>query len=245
MGWTAPRRRRGARARGARWSRSSGSRPQWSAGVDGDGLPAGRSVDVAGAGAGGGGVAPEGFSGELAEAYRHIHPDDVPRVAADVEAALASTGAYTTEYRVPLPDGRTRHIAARGQMITDAAGHPLRLVGAAHDVTAERESSERIRAALESLAIGYLAMGADWRVGYVNARAERLTGRSRDELLGRSLREAFPATVGTVFEERYRQAVRSGEAVTFEAHYPGEPDIWVEVQAVPENGGGPPPLPPP
>ena len=183
------------------------------------------------------GVAPEGFSGELAEAYRHIHPDDVPRVAADVEAALASTGEYTTEYRVPLPDGRTRHLSARGQMITDAAGNPLRLVGAAHDVTAERESSERTRAALESLAIGYLAMDTDWRVSYVNTRAERLTGRSRDELLGRSLWEAFPATVGTVFEDRYRGAVRSGEAVTFEAHYPGEPDVWVEVRAVPENGG--------
>ncbi|MDP9430061.1 MAG: SpoIIE family protein phosphatase [Actinomycetota bacterium] len=183
------------------------------------------------------GVEPEGFSGELAEAYRHIHPEDVPRVAAEVEDALARTGAYTTEYRVPLPDGGTRHVTARGRMLTDAAGAPVRLVGAAHDVTAERESSNRIRAALESLAIGYLAMDADWRITYVNARAERIAGRSREELVGRTLWEQFPAAVGTVFEERYRHAAESGEAVTFEAHYPEPLNIWVEVRAVPENGG--------
>jgi PAS domain S-box-containing protein len=183
------------------------------------------------------GVDPEGFSGELAEAYRHIHPEDVPRVAAEVDAALASTGAYTTEYRVPLPDGGTRHVAARGRMLTDASGAPARLVGAAHDVTAERESSNRIRAALESLAIGYVAVDADWRITYVNARAECITGRSREELVGRTLWEEFPAAVGTVFEERYRRAAESGEAVTFEAYYPEPLDIWVEVRAVPESGG--------
>ena len=107
------------------------------------------------------------------------------------------------------------------------ADRPVRLVGAAHDVTADRESGDRVRAVLESLAIGYLAMDADWRITYVNAQAERITGRLRDELVGGTLWEEFPATVGTVFEERYRHAADSGEAVTFEAHYPEPLDIWV------------------
>ncbi|SHN87908.1 PAS domain S-box-containing protein [Geodermatophilus obscurus] len=183
------------------------------------------------------GVAPEDVSGEPAEVHRHIDPADVARVAADVEAALAGIGGYTAECRVPLPDGRTRHLSARGQLITDAAGNPLRLVGAALDVTAERKISQRVHAALESLPISYLAMDADWRMTYLNARAERLTGRSRDELLGRTLWEAFPAIVGTVFEERSRQALRSGEAITFEASHPEAPDVWVEVRAVPGSGG--------
>ena len=183
------------------------------------------------------GVDPADFHGRLSDAYRHIHPDDVPRVAAEVDAALGRTGAYTTEYRVLLADGGVRHLSARGRMLADADGRPVRLVGAAHDVTAERESSGRVHAALESLAIGYLAMDADWRITYVNAQAEHITGRPRGELLGGTVWELFPAAVGTVFEDHYRRAAASGEAVTFEAHYPEPLDVWVEVRAVPENGG--------
>ena len=50
-----------------------------------------------------------------------------------------------------------------------------------------------------------------WRFTYVNAEAERLLGRPREELLGGVIWELFPAAVGSDFEANYR-AVRETAA---------------------------------
>jgi ABC-2 type transport system permease protein len=47
------------------------------------------------------------------------------------------------------------------------------------------------------MAVGFIAMDPGWVMTHVNAEAERITGRPRAQLPGRTLWEAFPATVGT------------------------------------------------
>ena len=90
---------------------------------------------------------------------------------------------------------------------------------------------------LETMPVGYLALDRDWRITHVNAEGERAAGTPREQLLGRSFWEAFPATVGTCFEENYRHAVRERVDVVFDAHYPPPLDVWVEVRAVPGDDG--------
>ncbi|WP_432574363.1 SpoIIE family protein phosphatase [Kineococcus sp. SYSU DK005] len=182
------------------------------------------------------GVRREEFGEDLAEAMARIHPEDRDRVDADVAAAVR-TGVFASAYRVLLPGGATRWLEGRGRTLPDAAGAPARLVGAAHDVSAHRRVTERIAGALESMAVGYLVLDPDWRIAYVNAEAERIGGQRRADVLGRTLWEAFPATVGSVFEERYRRAVATGQPEVFDAHYPEPLDVWVEVRAVPEDEG--------
>ncbi|MBF5080791.1 SpoIIE family protein phosphatase [Quadrisphaera sp. INWT6] len=89
----------------------------------------------------------------------------------------------------------------------------------------------------ESMAVGYLSMDADWRISYVNSQAVRALSRPREELVGGVIWELFPATVGTDFEAGYRRAATTGEAVTFDAHYPEPLNAWYEVRAVPEAEG--------
>ena len=50
-----------------------------------------------------------------------------------------------------------------------------------------------------------------------NAVTIPLAAGLRDALLGESLWEQFPAAVGSDFERYYRQAVETGQPVTFEA----------------------------
>jgi len=66
------------------------------------------------------------------------HPDDVPRVLADLAGAIETGGGYTTEFRVPLADGGMRWITAIGRVEADAFGRTARVIGLTLDTTARK-----------------------------------------------------------------------------------------------------------
>lgn len=177
-----------------------------------------------------------GFSGRPEDVYAHVHPDDVDDVVDRVQRAVDTHGTYDAEYRIVLPDGGHRWVAARGQVLSGEGTAP-RLVGVVHDTTAQRNTLELAAQTLESMAVGYLAMDEGWRVTYVNDEAERTLGLPRAELLGGVIWEMFPATVGTEFEAGYRRAAETGQPSTFDAYYPEPLNAWYEVRANPEHGG--------
>ncbi|WP_194906405.1 SpoIIE family protein phosphatase [Quadrisphaera sp. INWT6] len=177
------------------------------------------------------------FTGRPEDVYANVHPDDVADVVARVQHALATAGTYRAQYRISLPEGGVRWVAARGQTLTDGHGTTTALVGAAFDVTELHEAHARTATVLETMAIGYLSVDAHWVITYVNAAAEQVAQAPRSDLVGRSFWEAFPATAGTEFERSYRRAVATGTTVSFDAFYPEPLDVWVEVRAVPEGDG--------
>src|SRR5882724_7978529 len=73
-------------------------------------------------------------------------------------------------------------------------------------------------AILESLSEAVIAIDRDWRCTYVNSAAERLTGRPREELLGRACRDTVSASLGQGFESACRRAMSEGATVPFEDH---------------------------
>jgi PAS domain S-box-containing protein len=166
-----------------------------------------------------------------------LHPDDLPRVSEALQTSIETCGEYESEYRVVLPDGGMRWVQARGRTVADARGRAARVLGAAYDTTEEKAGEVRVARVLEAMPAGFYSLDAHWRFTYVNAEAERLLGRSRDELLGETLWEAFPAAVNSVFEDSYRTAVRTGKPVNFDAHYPAPLSGWYEVQAWPSPEG--------
>jgi PAS domain S-box-containing protein len=100
-----------------------------------------------------------------------------------------------------------------------------------------REAQERAAAILESITDGFILLDREWRFVHVNAEAERINGMPREEHLGRSQWELFPATLGTPFETELRRAVAEQVAVQFENYY--EPwDAWFFHKAYPSKDGG-------
>jgi PAS domain S-box-containing protein len=90
--------------------------------------------------------------------------------------------------------------------------------------------------ALETMPSAFLSMDPELRFTYVNPRGERLLGMSREELVGRSLFEAFPRAEGGTFAAHYHRALERRESVTFEAFY-GSAESWFEVTAWPDPFG--------
>ena len=117
----------------------------------------------------------------------------------------------------------------------------------AHDVLERRveertaeltRTSERVRNVLESISDGFIAMDQDLVVTYFNAAAERLLGREREEVIRRNLFEAFPEARGSIFEQKYTEAVRERKSVAFETYFGEEPyDTWYDVKVRPYEDG--------
>ena len=177
------------------------------------------------------------FTMDLKAFNDRVHPDDLPRVTHAFETALETCGEYAAEYRVVLPDGEVRWVAARGRALCGDDGTAERLIGAAYDTTHVHEGEARVARVLESMSSAFYSLDAEWRFTYVNAEAERILRRPRHELVGQNIWELYPAGVGGEFDLRYREAVETGETVTFEAHLPEPLNGWFEVRAWPMPEG--------
>ena len=103
--------------------------------------------------------------------------------------------------------------------------------------TAAAVAAEQQQAAvLASIADAFYLLDREWRFTYVNAAAEPLLRTTREALLGRSLWEAFPGVIGSVFEGPYREAMATGRPTSAEAYF--EPlRTWFDVRSYPWTGG--------
>jgi PAS domain S-box-containing protein len=89
---------------------------------------------------------------------------------------------------------------------------------------------------LESITDAFFSLNGNWEFSYVNRQTEKTLGRQASELLGKSIWEVYPGTVGSDFERMYRKAAQERTAVTFSSYYPDH-DRWYEVNAYPAQGG--------
>ena len=96
------------------------------------------------------GLPPGGFGGSFDAWMALLHPDDVPRVVATVNAAMASPSPYRLDTRVIWPDGTVRSIEAWGEVTTDEAGAPTGTIGCVRDVTDEVETRHALTVALDA-----------------------------------------------------------------------------------------------
>jgi serine phosphatase RsbU (regulator of sigma subunit)/PAS domain-containing protein len=179
----------------------------------------------------------EGFDQSIEAFNARLHPDDLPRVSEALRGCIETCGEFESEYRVVLPDGETRWVHARGRALCGPDGVAERLLGAAYDTTGERSAAARVTRVLEAMPAGFYSLDREWRFTHVNAEAERLLGRSREDLLGRVIWDDWPAALNSEFEDNYRAAMRTGKPVAFDAYYPAPLDGWYELRAWPSPDG--------
>ncbi len=94
------------------------------------------------------GLIPGSFGRTFADFLALVHPEDRDAVVAAGARCLSGSGEYTAEYRVLRPDGRECWILARGNVVRDQDGKPVRLTGVLSDVTERRRmESDLVRLA--------------------------------------------------------------------------------------------------
>ena len=114
-----------------------------------------------------------------------LHPEDRERVLAEIRQHFEQHTPYVVEYRMRARDGGWRWFMVHGQAVWDA-GHPVRMAGAAIDITGRKESEHRIREleerffrfAEQSTEVFWLTQADPERVLYVSPSFERIWGYS-------------------------------------------------------------------
>ncbi len=79
----------------------------------------------------------------LDQRLARIHPDDRDAQGAAMVEAVSQGREYEAEYRVVWPNGDTRWVLARGQVVPDDARGPWRIMGITLDIT-ERKAAEAL-----------------------------------------------------------------------------------------------------
>ena len=129
---------------------------------------------------------------------RVLHPEDRESVVKAVESSLQTGAEYEAEYRVLLPGGQVRWIAGRGQVESNSDGQPVRIRGAAFDITKRKLAEEQFRLVVEEAAPSAMIMvNAEGRITLVNTQAEIVFGYAREELIGHSIELLVPELFGS------------------------------------------------
>src|SRR5215470_11458345 len=121
-----------------------------------------------------------------------LHPEDRERVLEAIENTLRTGADYEAEYRVMLPGGQLRWIAGWGQVEFDRRGQPLRMRGAALDITKRKQAEEQFRLVVEAAPSAMIMVNTDGCITLVNTQAEAVFGYDRQELIGRCIETLVP-----------------------------------------------------
>jgi PAS domain S-box-containing protein len=74
-----------------------------------------------------------------------VHPDDRAKIQAAVRATLTTGQPYNLDHRIIRPDGVERIVHEQSEIIRDANGRPIKMVGTVQDVTNSRRAEEALR----------------------------------------------------------------------------------------------------
>jgi PAS domain S-box-containing protein len=80
-----------------------------------------------------------------------VHAEDRALAEGAVERCLKTREPFSFYNRILRPDGEERVIHARGDIVSDEHGNPIRMFGTAQDVTERQQAEERLRATTEQL----------------------------------------------------------------------------------------------
>ena len=145
-----------------------------------------------------------------------IHPNDHEPVRQAVDRALQSGEDFVVEYRILRPDGSIRWIGARGRRY--GTTEPVRLMGAAMDITERKEMAESVRKAAQEWQTTFdstpdiiMILDSDFKIRRHNAAATTFFGLSSLEILGRHCHDLMHDTKEPPLDCPVRRSLQSGD----------------------------------
>ncbi|MBD2156585.1 PAS domain S-box protein [Leptolyngbya sp. FACHB-16] len=150
--------------------------------------------------------------------FSALHPEDRSTVKAAIERCIEERVDYAVEKRCYHPDGSLHWLIARGQLVYDSQGIPIRLVGVTLDITEQkqteialRESQELFQSFMDYSPIAAFIKDEAGHYLYANSWVERVYGRPQSELLGKTDFELLPSAVAQQFYENDKAVLSSGQ----------------------------------
>jgi PAS domain S-box-containing protein len=196
------------------------------------------------------GLEPQSVAITFESFLARVHEHDRAHTTEQVQAALArGTGLFEYSERIVRDDGTVRHLRTIGEVVVDASGRAVGLVGACRDVTDEVERVDTIALfedffhnAQIGMAVLHVADPKDAgsaRLVSFNPAAETIARRPLVELLGAPLRDVVPFAPEGVLFGLVTSVAREGvtrEATVLRSRDPRDPDRALSIKAFPLPG---------
>lgn len=129
----------------------------------------------------------------IEEAFTSIHPDDLERVATDIQHTMQRGGSFRCEYRVRQEDGCYRWIEASGHCELNAEGEAVRFPGVLIDIESRRAAEaerDRVTALLRIFAAAVpgvvYAKDLEGRMLVANHGTTELIGKPPEFYIGKT-----------------------------------------------------------
>jgi PAS domain S-box-containing protein len=160
------------------------------------------------------GAAPEEWLADPELFAKLLHPEDREQVLSDHVRANRAGAPLRLEYRLTTWAGRVVWVRDESVVVRDVAGRPLFRQGVLLDITDRKEAEEQVlfqAHLLEQVQAAVIATDLRGRVTHWNEYAERLYGWSREETLGRDVRELTVGPGQIAVTEEIVRKVGAGE----------------------------------
>jgi PAS domain S-box-containing protein len=193
-----------------------------------------------------------------------VHPEDLAVITEQNANALKKANAVTKHsdeaivsftYRMKHKNGTWRWLQTDGSVFDrDEEGKVLHVMNISIDVTerivAEDKfqklsldlekkvllRSKELSNILESISDAFVALNDKWEYTYVNSYAERILGKSREELLGQNMFKVFPVARKMRHFKNLSNAKKLQKPIEYETYNP-RLNIWLLVSINPAING--------
>ena len=184
-----------------------------------------------------------GITPTIDEAFAYYLPEHVDLVREAFTRCAEGGEPFDIEYDIVTARGRRATVRAIGEAVLDDNGAVRRVQGALQDVSERRQAERReqrladqLASTLETMSDGFFTLDKSWHFTYLNNEAEKLLRRDREDLIGRSIWDVYPDTIGTVFGEHFRGAMAGSQGLSSEALY-APWNVWIGVNCYPSDDG--------
>ncbi|MPZ90588.1 MAG: PAS domain S-box protein [Actinobacteria bacterium] len=165
------------------------------------------------------GVDPATFNASFDGLIEIVHPDDREAMRSMVERLHESEDSFSMEHRITRQDGKSRVMYARGKVMRDIAGRPIRVIGTSQDITkrkqaetALRASEMRFRRLAESSNEGIVSIDDGGRIIFWNRGAQNVFGYWEEEVIGETVQMLMPVRFRPEHERGFARFLETGES---------------------------------
>lgn len=155
------------------------------------------------------------------DVFAVIYPEDHDVASQCIERHITEGKKLDFEYRITDTEGNMRWMRTTGAAEFDVTGMPLKLRGTVQDVTAKKIAEEKIQLSAQvfnNSQEGVVITNGDCRIVDINPAFTKITGYSREEVIGKNPKMLSSGKQGTEF---YKQM---WETIIKEDRWQGE--VW-------------------